>query len=148
MGLRNYSSSVAASKSIGAIMKLLAKNGARRIATDYGGDGEPEAITFTMVVGGGPVSYRLAPDEAGMLRAMEQDSGVPASKCKPEQARRTAWKNELDWLDAQLAKVAANQARLEQLLLGYAVTDTGETFYQRLVTGDARPYLLPETATA
>ena len=37
--------------------------------------------------------------------------------------------------------MAANQARLEQLLLGYAVTDTGETFYQRLVTGDARPYL-------
>ena len=43
-----------------------------------------------------------------------------------------AWRVEKDWIDAQLAKIAAGSARLEQLLLGYAVTGTGETAYERL----------------
>lgn len=143
MGIRNYTSTVAAHRSIAQIQKRLAAHGARRSAIDYD-DGEPVAITFTMVIAGGPVQYRLAPDVGGMLKAMEQDSSVPAHMCTEAQAKRTSWKNELDWLHAQLAKVAANQARLEQLLLGYAVTDNGETFYERLYGGDRR-LLLPGT---
>ena len=47
-------------------------------------------------------------------------------------AKRTAWKNKLEWLELQLAEIATNQARLEQLLLGYAVTRDGQTAYERL----------------
>jgi len=61
---------------------------------------------------------------------------LPSSRCNIDQAARTAWKNKYDWLDAQLAEVACGQARLEQLLLGFAVTDTGETVYDRLRRGD------------
>jgi hypothetical protein len=67
-----------------------------------------------------------------MLKAMEDDEGVPNNRCDEDQAARTAWKNKYDWLDAQLAEVASNQARLEQLLLGFGVTDDGRTVYQRL----------------
>ena len=135
MALRNYTSSISPARSAAKIQKLLAENGANRVSVDYEG-ADIVAITFMIEIGGRWMHFRLEPDIEGILRAMQEDEGVPRRKCTPEQAARTAWKNELEWLDVQFAKIAANQARLEQLLLGYGVTDTGETVYERLSSGE------------
>ena len=132
MAIRNYTSKISPNQTAGKMQKLLAEHDARRVSIEYGDNGDPQAVTFQMDVEGRPLWFRIAPDVRGMLKAMEDDDGVPSSRCNEEQAARTAWKNKYDWLDAQLAEVASNQARLEQLLLGFGVTDDGRTVYERL----------------
>jgi hypothetical protein len=132
MALKNYTSTMSPSRTMGKIQRALAQNGARNVHIRYDDEGDPDAVAFQMDVGGSPVWFNLEPDIEGMLRALRDDPNVPKNKATREQARRTAWKNELEWLQVQLAKVAANQARIEQLLLGYAVTPDGDTVYERL----------------
>ncbi|MEM1268427.1 MAG: hypothetical protein AAGI08_00130 [Bacteroidota bacterium] len=152
MPIRNYTSKTTAASSAGQMQDLLGRNGASRISLDYEA-GQVVAVSFMMRIPGPngverPTWFRIAPDPAGMLNALRKDPGVPAGKCTMSQAERTAWKNKLDWLDAQLAEVAAGQARIEQLLLGYVLTDDGRPVYERLVEtrtmfGGDHPPVLP-----
>ena len=135
MPIRNYTSTVSPAKSAGKIQQILSEHGARRVSIAYDGDRKAAAVAFQMQVEGRPIWFRIEPDPRGMLEALKEDDGVPNAKCNLDQAKRTAWKNELEWLDAQFAKIAANQARLEQLLIGYAVTETGETVWQQIARG-------------
>ena len=135
MAIKNYTTSVAPAKTAGEIQRILAGYGASRISIDYEA-GTALAITFELPIHGRPMAFRLEPDVAGTLAAMQADRGVPRRYCEPDQAERVAWRVEKDWMDAQLAKVAAGTARLEQLLIGHAVTDTGETAYERLERED------------
>jgi len=132
MALRNYSSTVNPTKTAGEIQRLLASYGARRVALDYYEDGQCVAVTFTARIQEESLYFRLEPNPEGTLQAMENDSDVPGRYCTPEQATRTAWRNEKDWIDAQLAKVQAQGTRREQLFLGYVITDSGETAFERL----------------
>ena len=135
MPIRTYTTSVAPAKTAGEIQRILAASGASRISIDYEA-GSALALTFELPIHGRPMAFRLEPDVAGTLAAMQADRGVPRRYCEREQAQRVAWRIEKDWIDAQLAKIAAGAARLEQLLIGYAVTDTGETAYERLERED------------
>lgn len=131
MAIRNYTSSIDPAKTAGEIQRLLAENNARRISIDYE-SGKAKAVEFMMEVEGVPMWFRVEPDPAGMLAALKQDKGVPPRHRTRSQAERTAWKNKYDWLDAQLAEVAAGQARLDQLLLGFAVRPDGRTVYEAI----------------
>ena len=134
MTIRNYTSTMSPAKIAGKMQEMLAGAGAEAVSLDYE-DGDPVAITFRMAVHGRPMHFRLEPDPRAVLAAMKDDNDVPGNKCNEKQASRTAWKNKHDWLSVQLAEVAAGQARIEQLLLGYAVTNDGQTLYERLRDG-------------
>lgn len=131
MPIRNYSSTVKPSDSLGKIQALLAEHGASQISMDYE-NLKPVALTFRMFVGEVLVPFRLTVDVKGILQAMKKDKRVPKSSCNEEQAERTAWKNKYEWIHLQLAEIEAGQARIEQLLLGYAVTPQGETLFDAL----------------
>lgn len=131
MPIRNYSSKVKPASTLGEIQALLSEHGASQISMDYE-NGKPIALSFKMLVRDVFVSFRLTVDVEGMLRAMKKDKKVPKSACNPEQAERTAWKNKYEWLHIQMAEIESEQARIEQLLLGYAVTPQGETFFEAL----------------
>lgn len=143
MGLRNYSSTVNPNQSASKMQERLAQHGARQVSLVYGEDGFVEAVSFLFEIDGRLYQFRLTVNVDGMLKAMRADKGVPSSYCSRTQARRTAWKNKMEWLGAQLAEIAANQASLEQLLLGYGVTDTGETFWDRLTREGSEVLTLP-----
>lgn len=136
MPIKNYGSTVSPNRSIGKIQEILAEHGASRVQVQYTGDRKPESITFAMWIGGNEIAFRLTVDILGLLQAMKEDPKVPKHKCTLEQAEKTAWKNKLEWLQIQLAEIQTNQARMEQLLLGYAVTRTGQTAYERLQSGE------------
>lgn len=118
------------------MQKILSQHGANRVSIDYNDDGDPIALTFQMTVNGHPLWLRIEPDPEGMFKAMKEDDDIEDYRFDEEQARRTAWKNKHDWLDAQLAEVASNQAEMEELFLGFSVTDNGETVYERLKRND------------
>lgn len=129
MAIKNYTSKVKPADSLGNIQTLLSEHGAERVMIDYD-NGKPTALVFQMTVGVNKVNFRLTVDPEGMLRAMRRDKKVKKGSCNMEQAERTAWKNKHEWLHLQLTEIEAEQATIEQLLLGYAVMPTGETFHE------------------
>jgi hypothetical protein len=133
MPIKNYTSTVKPADSLGKIQGLLAEHGASKISMDYDPETrKPIALEFVMQVKNVIVPFRLTVDVDGMLRAMKRDKKVPKRDCNYEQAERTAWKNKYEWLHIQMAEIEAGQARIEQLLLGYAVTPQGDTLFEAI----------------
>jgi hypothetical protein len=56
-----------------------------------------------------------------------------------EQAYRVAWRNILDWVEAQMALLEIEMAKIEEIFLPYMVNSTGETFFERI---EQRGFLL------
>ena len=131
MAIANTYTKVAAAKSVTEIQQMLAEAGSTSVLVDYD-DGIPSAVAFQLPVRGQLVSYRLPATADGMLAAMKADTAVPRHLCKPEHAQKVAWRCVKDWIRAQLALVEAGQARLAEVMLPYAVTNTGRTLYQEL----------------
>lgn len=131
----NYSTSIAPDKTIGEIQKILAEAGAARIAVDYE-NGRPSGITFGLVTDHGPRLFTLPVNVPAMERliAREWNAGKLRSKSRNvmlsrEQAERVAWRVIKDWLAAQMALVAAEQASMDQVMLPYLRVDENRTLY-------------------
>ncbi|MFE6645694.1 hypothetical protein ACFVJS_03965 [Nocardioides sp. NPDC057772] len=58
MTVLNYTTKIAASKTVGEIQAMLATHGASRIATDYQ-DGGPSGLTFSLATAHGPKVFSL-----------------------------------------------------------------------------------------
>jgi len=132
MPIKNYSSGQKAATSITNIQNLLAEHGANKVQIEYE-NAEPVCLSFSMWVGHQELYFRLEVNPEGMLRAMKNDKKVANNHCNIEQAKRTAWKNKVEWIHIQLSEIEAQQASLDQLLLGYAITPDGDTVYQKLL---------------
>lgn len=136
MAVLNYTTSIAATKTVGEMQAALAQAGANRISVDYT-DGSPSSLSFMLSTPHGerhfalPVNvdamHRLliAEDKAGRIR-----SGAKATRSSREQAERVAWRVMKDWLLAQLALVATEMVGMDQVMLPYLqVDDSGRTLY-------------------
>lgn len=132
MPIKDYSTKIAPEKTIAEIQARLVKNGARKMGFRYDDAGNLESITFNMDVENLFVSFCIAPNFEGVLAALKR-TGAPKNLLTTEQAVRVAWRIEKDWLEAQLAKIESGLATPFQLLLPYAVTDNGQTFYQKVI---------------
>jgi len=128
MPIKNYTTTIDASKTIVEIQKILSGHGANRIGVDYEA-GEPSSVYFEISISGDPVSYRLPCDWRGVLAVLDAD-GVQPRYLTEEHARRVSWRIVKDWIDAQLALIESGQARLAQVMLPYAVSPDGRTLYE------------------
>ena len=131
MPILNYTTKIPPEKTVSEIQARLVKQGARQMNFDYNDDGILRALTFRIDIESMPVYFSLTPDFVGVLNAM-RNSNAPKSLLTIEQACRVAWRIEKDWLEAQLAKIESGLATPLQLLLPYAVTNDGSTFYQKI----------------
>lgn len=124
----NYTTTIAASKTVGEMQALLAKNGATGVSIEYE-SGEPVALAFRLRTPHGDRHFRLPVDIAAMHSLLRRTtSGRLAEK---EQAQRVAWRVVKDWLAAQLALVAANMASVDQVMLPYLVVNpSGQTLIE------------------
>lgn len=136
MAVVNYSTKIAATKTVGEMQTALAQAGAARIAVDYDA-GSPCALSFMLATPHGPRHFTLpvnidamhrlllAEDEAGRIR-----TGKQAERSSREQAERVAWRVMKDWLLAQLAIVATEMVGIDQVMLPYLQIDgSGKTLY-------------------
>lgn len=127
MPLLNYTTDVPVSRSVGHVQALLAKGGATRIAIDYDG-GEPSGVAFQVDGPQGPLSYVL-PIRAHLVHAVLQQERIAQRYQTPEHAKRVAWRIVKDWLEAQLAMLAADLVTMDQLMLPYQQVGPGQTVY-------------------
>jgi hypothetical protein len=51
-----------------------------------------------------------------------------------EHAINVAWRVIKDWVEAQLALIEANQVKIEQVFLPYAITAQGNTLYEQIAS--------------
>lgn len=129
MGILNYSTSVDPTKTAGEIQAVLAKHGATLVSTVYAG-GAPIGIAFTIATEHGDREFRLPANPAGVEKAIEREyraGQVPNRYRGTEQATRVAWRILKDWVASQLAVIEAGMASLDEVMMPYMLTNSGET---------------------
>ncbi len=154
MPIKNYTTTIAAEKSVSQIQDLLRKKGARRVLVDYDEKGNPEAVAFEVELAqmqGPPLRlpFRIRARPEAMKRCLWADPNVPRRYRTLEQAERVAWRLVYNWIDVQMAFVEAGQAAMAELLLGFALSTRSDsegcpkTFYEVLLDAEG-PKLLAE----
>ena len=141
MALLNYSTTIAADKTIAEISQLLAKAGASRILTEYEqGTGQIIALSFEMQLGEKPVAFRLPTDWRPVEKVLNQQNvRNRAGGTREDQARRVAWRITKDWVEAQLAIIETRMVTTAQVFLPYAVHSDGRSHFEHIA---ANPELL------
>lgn len=157
--IRNYTSDMPINRIFDGIQKTLAENGARQITFDYGDDGKVYGIFFAIQVKNKQLKVKLPArvDKAqSVLQRLYENGLMRDSKTAAifrrgraeemkDQAYRVAWKNIHDWVDSQMALLAIEMARIEEIFLPYVTNDQGLTFFELV---DLNQYRLPRLEAA
>lgn len=148
MPLANYTTEVAAEKSIDEIVKMLREHGATQILLDVNGS-ETTGVSFIIATEKGNLPFKL-PAKVDKVRQIL----INARATKPEtwqreykpfmekmqdKARRVAWRNIYYWLRQQLAMIEIEQVTIQQVFLPYLMLNSKENLYQIM---ESRGYLL------
>lgn len=149
MNLKNYTSSVPALTTISYIEAYLADAGVTGITKEFGPDKQPCAVFFHVHEGGKPFTVRLPARVSDVLEYLWKDYATTHSRPKKtkadfvEQASRTAWKIQLDWIQVQISLVKLKQADVLQVFMAY-IWDGEQTVYERIKGNGFKQ--LPQTA--
>ncbi len=134
--LMNYTSEVKPSKTIGELEELLVSAGARNISKDYGDQGQVQAFFFSIPTSRGNVPFRMPCDVDAVYEFLIGQIKQPQSGTYArvrEQAERVAWRILLDWVDAQLSMIMANQVKPEQAFFAYIIDPrSGVTLFEHM----------------
>lgn len=125
MALLNYTTTIAASKTVAEIQALLAKAGAQQIIIRYGKDREPSALVFELA----GEMYMLPCRAEAVLKVLRNTSGIPAKLRTPEQALRVAWRILGDWVKAQLAIIETGMVEAQEVMLPWMILEDNQTVY-------------------
>jgi hypothetical protein len=137
----NYTTKIAAKRTAGECLDLLAEAGAHAVSVTYA-DRVPSGLAFRLDTAAGRRDFSLPVDVGGvhsLLLKIDREGGWAAGE-RPVRTRTyttrahavdVAWRVVRDWLEAQLALIAAQMATLDQVMLPYLEVDPGTTLYQR-----------------
>lgn len=127
--IKNYTSNIAVSKTVGEITAILAKRGAQRVATTFDDEGISNGVTFTLETDYGVREFSLPARIDGVFDALKNDPKIAKAQRTRDKAARVAWRITKDWLEIQFALIDAEMARLDEVLLPFMVDGTGKTIY-------------------
>jgi len=133
MAILNYTTKVNAERTAAEIQKLLVRHKAMAVLNEYE-NGIITHISFRVQTHHGVVSVRLPAHVDGVYKLLQRESIRKEYKTK-ERATWVAWRILKDWIEAQMALVEVEMASLEQIFLPYIQTNTGETVYDKFLTG-------------
>ena len=137
MPILNYTTSIAVEKTVAEIQQKLARAGAQAVLTEYDSERVLIAISFRMMCQSIMVTFRLPAQVDRIYVLLQRDPKVSRSLRTRDQAARVAWRIIKDWVEAQLAIVEAEQAKMVEVFLPYAQNPaTGQTLYQQLEGSD------------
>lgn len=134
----NYTTKIPANRSVAECQALLAEAGASAVAVMYE-TRQPAGLSFRIAGPAGPQDFTLPVNIAGISRLLAA-ADYPASVKTAELARyvtrehatRVGWRVLRDWLEAQLAIVAAGMVTLDEIMLPYLQVGKQQTLYQAL----------------
>lgn len=140
--LANYSTTVAALKSIGEIQGILVAHGAQHILMDYNG-GKPIGLSFIIETPYGATPFRLPANIDRVQAVLLKQIGTSTYKQwdtayqeqrrarAKEHAHNVAWRILKDWVRAQVAILETEMVSVEQVFLPYMqIGNDGKTLYE------------------
>ena len=127
MPIKNYTTKVDAAVTVGQRQAALARPGAKTIMIEYDEECNVNAVTFAIMTGSGMQGVRLPANPERVLAVLHNQRVKSADI---EQARRVAWRILKDWFDAQLAILETEMVTIDQVMLPYFVTKSGDTVYE------------------
>lgn len=139
MNLKNYTSNVPASTTISYIEAYLAQCGVTGISKQYD-NGIPVAIFFHVEFPPSKYTIRLPAkvEEVHDVMWKEYVAGRKQPRLKKEdfreQAARTAWKIQQDWVQVQMSLIKLKQADFRELFMAF-LWDGKQSYYQSLANG-------------
>jgi len=140
--IANYSTSVAALKSIGEITGMLVAHGATHILTDYDDGGQPVGLAFLIVTPYGETPFRLPANVERVEVLLKQLASSQYRQYDREyqekrkakiklQASMVSWRILKDWVRAQMAILETEMVSIDQIFLPYMqVGEKGKTLYE------------------
>lgn len=144
--IRNYTSTVPASQSIADIQRKIVDYGATDITISYNENKRVAGLKFRMMIEGQAMFFELPANVEACYRRMRSEYKMVSKEKEKDiwdQAERTAWKLQLEWVHIQLSLIEMKQVAPLQVLLAYVIDPgTGKTVYDRLKS-DGFKALLP-----
>ena len=135
VNIKNYTSTVAASKSVLRIEEILVDLGAQNINKSYV-DGRLNAISFLVSVNGNTIPFKV-PAKVGQVEdaILKTYKRITPSIRRgiAEQSERTAWKICSDWVEIQATVIRLQQAEFVEVFLPYVYNiENDQTFFEKL----------------
>lgn len=139
----NYTTRIAARRTVQDCLTILADAGADAVAAQYE-DKQPVGLSFRLATPRGPRDFAMPVNIDGvhkMIRAGYRDGTLRGGRSEQawtsrEHAANVAWRVVKDWLEAQLAIIAAEMATLDEIMLPYLQLGGGQTLYQAYLESD------------
>lgn len=130
MNLKNYTTEVPASRSIGYIEDLLIDFGASNINKTFE-NGTCSAISFIIKIDNNNVPFRLPVNVKGVFIWLRKKKPSSKEGLIMQQAERIAWKQQHELLHIQLSLIETGQMEKMEALLPFLMNiATDKTFYQ------------------
>jgi hypothetical protein len=129
--IKNYTSEVAAVKSINHIEKRLVENNARNIMKIYDA-GHLTGIAFIVRVNDSDMPFKIPARIDKVEKVLMDQYSRPrkdTARIVKDQAERTAWKILADWVDIQMSLVELDQAELAEVFMPYLYNHQKETTF-------------------
>lgn len=134
----NYTTAIPVHQTVTECQSILARAGASSASLHFD-DGQPVGLSFSLKTPHGIRDFMLPVNIDGMQRVLaeaERKGAFEAARKRPgtytsrEHAARVAWRVLKDWLEAQLALIAARMVTIEEIMLPWLRVDDGQTLYQ------------------
>ena len=141
MSLFMKTTQISSMKTVSEIQVLLASTGfVEAIRIDYEkGDGQVKAISFVVDVEGEQVPFKL-PAKVGPVFEVLQRERSPRCRTKQEniqkdteQAVRTAWRQILRWVQAQIALIETGMVEVTEVFMPYVQLGVDQTMHDRFL---------------
>ncbi len=136
MNLKNYTSSTPAIVTISRIEAYLADAGVQGVSKEFH-DGQPTALSFHVIVADRTFTIRLPAKVNEVQEYLWREFCTKTRRTQKtkddfrEQAARTAWKIQQDWIQVQMSLIRLKQADFIQVFLAYIMVGK-QTFYDQL----------------
>src|SRR5208337_3097276 len=129
-------SKVPPEKTAAEIQALLGTKGARHVLTEFD-KGEIVALSFAIDLRGKEVGFRLPVRWESYYELLKKEyRSKPRSKFPTAvQAKRTAWRVILRWVQAQFALIETEMVGLVEVMLPYAISGD-QTLYEKLAENE------------
>lgn len=134
----NYTTKIPAAQTVGECQAILAQAGASSVAVHYQ-NAEPSGLSFRLDTPHGRRNFTLPVDVAAMQAVLQKAEKAgdfaslkkaSASFTNRDHAANVAWRVVKDWLEANLALIAAQMATLTEVMLPYLHVDEDRTLWQ------------------
>lgn len=129
MPIKNYSTSIDCSVTVGEIQSILAQHGAQRIMIEYQ-DGIPENLMFEIQTKNDHLQAVRLPANVDKAWEVLKREKIQAKFQTYEHAQRVSWRILKDWLTAQLALLEIEMVTFDQIMLPYFCNREGKTLYE------------------